>query len=624
MLHQGIRQAAVWVLFAWAAGGIAVAETPFYEPEVQRDAPAANKPREDPAARSAGTIVSVGPYVSVQVNIDSFGQNIVGDAANEPSMAVSPKNPDNLVIGWRQFDSINSDFRQAGMAYSFDAGQTWTYPGVILEPGVFRSDPVVAPDSGGNFYYQSLTNPPLRLKVFKTTDGGVSYLPGVDEFGGDKNWIAVDRTDGPGEGHAYGIWQRFGGACCGSNVFTRSTDGAASFESPVAVSRSPTFGTLAVGPDGEVYAAGINGSFTQNFNSFVVAKSTNAEDDGVTPTFSSVVVDMGGSMRSSGGPNPAGLLGQANVVVDNSDGPNRGFVYLVASINGPSLLDPLDVHFSRSEDGGASWTPIVIVNNDSPAPQHWQWLAAVDVNPDGRIDAVWYDTRNSNTSNISELFYAYSYDAGNTWQGNIPVSPSFDSHLGWPQQNKMGDYIQIVSDRVGGGVAYAATFNGEQDVYFLRVFPDCNANGFSDIEDIDSVTSLDCNLTLIPDECETAVTCIAAGAIPDQDSPTDDPLLLEKLAGDEVRLTWSPSCNPSDADYAVYEGPIGDFTEHEPRFCTTGGVAEKNLTPNSGAAYFLIAPNNGIREGSYGTDSDGAQRPPSDNFCLEPGVGACS
>jgi hypothetical protein len=35
----------------------------------------------------------------------------------------------------------------------------------------------------------------------------------------------------------------------------------------------------------------------------------------------------------------------------------------------------------------------------------------------------------------------------------------------------MGDYITIVSDATGGNVAYAATFNLEEDIYFVRVTP---------------------------------------------------------------------------------------------------------------------------------------------------------
>ena len=87
---------------------------------------------------------------TTKVNIDKNGNNFVSDAGNEPSIAVDPENPNRIVIGWRQFDDINSDFRQAGYAYSTDGGQTWTFPGVI-DPGIFRSDPVLDFDANGNF-----------------------------------------------------------------------------------------------------------------------------------------------------------------------------------------------------------------------------------------------------------------------------------------------------------------------------------------------------------------------------------------------------------------------------------------------------------------------------------------
>src|SRR5688572_32918436 len=80
----------------------------------------------------------------VQVNVNSLGQNIVGDAANEPSIAVDPTNPNRMAIGWRQFDTTASNFRKAGVAYTTDGGQTWTAS--VLVPNQFRSDPVLRAD----------------------------------------------------------------------------------------------------------------------------------------------------------------------------------------------------------------------------------------------------------------------------------------------------------------------------------------------------------------------------------------------------------------------------------------------------------------------------------------------
>src|SRR6266571_2768856 len=55
---------------------------------------------------------------SYQVNVDAFGQNIAGDAANEPSLCIDPTNPNRIAVGWRQFNTTNDSFRQAGWGYS--------------------------------------------------------------------------------------------------------------------------------------------------------------------------------------------------------------------------------------------------------------------------------------------------------------------------------------------------------------------------------------------------------------------------------------------------------------------------------------------------------------------------
>jgi len=466
--------------------------------EQRDDPPAASRAIDNLSARSPAARVTQGPYVSVQVNVDALGRNIVGDAGNETSIAVNPTNPDNIVIGWRQFDSVRSNFRQGGWGYSDDGGQTWTFPGV-LEPGVFRSDPVLDTNSAGVIIYQSLEES-LFADVYRSENGGVSWLPPVSEFGGDKNWVVVDKSGGMGDGHIYGTWQRFAG-CCGQRTFTRSTNDGDSFESPVAVELRPLFGTMAVGPHGEVYVAGIDGTITQDFDQYVIARSDDALNPAVTPTFTGVRVDLGGSLVFGGTPNPDGLLGQAYVAVDRSNGPTRGNVYMVGSVDPPGP-DPLDVHFIRSTDRGATWSAPVRVNDDPVDDGAWQWFGAHSVAPNGRIDVIWNDTRGSGQATISQLYYSYSYDAGETWQANVPVTPTFRSDVGFPNQNKIGDYYTLVSNASAADVAYSATFNGEQDVYYTRVFPDCNDNAVSDVDDIANGTSIDANGNQIPDECE--------------------------------------------------------------------------------------------------------------------------
>ena len=405
---------------------------------------------------------TVNGRVSVQVNVAANGDNIVGDAANEPSIAVDPTDPSKIAIGWRQFDTVASNFRQAGRGFSTDGGGTWTFPGV-LDPGVFRSDPVLDFNAGGAFFYDSLTGN-FDCWVFTSSDGGATWGPDVFAYGSDKQWLTVDRTGGPGDGHLYQNWTPFT-----AETFNRSVDGGASFEAPVAVPEEPYWGVSTVAPDGAVFFAGL-ASFSTGI---AVARSSNAQHAAVTPGFDqSVVVDLGGLPVGFGdpSPNPGGLLGQVWIAADHSDGPTRGYLYLLASVD-PSGPDPLDVHFSRSTDGGATWSAPVRVNDDPAGSNAWQWFGTMAVAPDGRIDVIWNDTRNDPGGFDSELTYAYSTDTGVTWSVNETVSPPFDPHLGWPQQNKLGDYYDMVSNSTGVHIAYAATFNGEQDVYFLRLDP---------------------------------------------------------------------------------------------------------------------------------------------------------
>jgi len=449
--------------------------------------------------------VTVGPFVSIQVNVDESGNNILGDAANEPSIAVDPTFPNKMAIGWRQFDTIANNFRQAGLGFSSDGGRSWTAPGV-LTPGTFRSDPVLDADSEGNFYYNSLIiEPDYMCDVFTSADGGAHWGAPVPAYGGDKAWMAIDRFGGPGAGNIYSAWSPWAG-CCGTDFFNRSSDGGLSFEYPIYVPNEPSWGVTAVGPDGSVWVTG------SGWSDIAVARSTNAQHGGGSSmTFSTTVtVDLGGDQMSfvPASPNPGGLLGQIWIAADPSDSSPSGAVYVLASVDPPGA-DPMDVHIIRSTDGGTTWSAPVRVNDDPAGTNAWQWFGTMSVAPDGRIDAVWADSRNDPGGYVSEVYYSFSTDGGVTWAANQVVSPPFNPHLGWPNQNKIGDYYDMVSDAVGADLAYAATFNGEQDVYYMRIGDyDCNINGVGDQDDIAGGTSSDSNLNGIPDECEVTTILI--------------------------------------------------------------------------------------------------------------------
>src|SRR5437764_7088610 len=132
--------------------------------------------------------------------------------------------------------------------------------------------------------------------------------------------------------------------------------------------------------------------------------------------------------------------------------------------------------FERSKYVGRSFGAPLRINDDPINHNKWHWFGTLAVAPSGRIDSVWLDSRNAANNTDSQLFYSFSMDGGVTWAPNVAVSASFTPFEGYPVQNKIGDYITIVSDNTGGNVAYPATFNfnatsgeHEQDVYFVRV-----------------------------------------------------------------------------------------------------------------------------------------------------------
>src|SRR5205085_1004384 len=130
------------------------------------------------------------PIGSVQVNVNAQGQNIPGDAANEPSLVIDPTNPNRMAIAWRQFDNVGSNFRQGGYAYSTDAGGHWTFPGVI-EPGTFNSDPVLGADATGRFFWASLHDDAngICMFVWHSSNAGQTWPGDVAAYGGDKEWL---------------------------------------------------------------------------------------------------------------------------------------------------------------------------------------------------------------------------------------------------------------------------------------------------------------------------------------------------------------------------------------------------------------------------------------------------
>ena len=415
-------------------------------------------------------ISQFGVFTSYQANVDASGNNILGDAANEPAIAVDPTDSNKMMIAWRQFDTILSDHRESGWGYTTDGGVHWTFPGV-LQPGVFRSDPVTKSDDTGNFFYLSLRGDDFCDDVWRSTDGGQTFIelsPDGAGHGGDKQWFTIDTTGGTGHGFLYQFWTEF--FACDFGAFNRSLDSGVTWQSPISPPNFTDTGTLEVDINGNLFVGGGGSPFR-------CLRSSNAQNPQVTPSFDqNVTVDLGGDLIQ-GGINGIGLCGQTFVAVDRTGTNNN--VYMLASVIPFGAGNGTDVMFARSTDGGQTFSPPHRINDDPINHNKWHFFGTLSVAPNGRIDVVWYDTRNAADNIQSQLFYSWSSDGGATWAPNVQVSNTFNPQAGFPQNQKIGDYITIVSDNTGGNVAYAATYNEnpnavgghEQDVYYVRVFP---------------------------------------------------------------------------------------------------------------------------------------------------------
>jgi hypothetical protein len=464
MLRLGLMAFATCSLLTAAVSGQTVPRKALpNEPLEKYDNPPAFVP---PAVRISHPLVSqFGPYTSYQVNIDANGNNRIGDAANEPSICVDPTDGNKMSIGWRQFDSVLSNFRQAGFAYSTNGGSNWVSPGV-LQPNVFRSDPVLNSDTAGRFFYLSLLQT-FFDDLWQSLSGGQLWAIIAPADGGDKEWFTIDNTNGSGHGFQYQFWSTDGNNY-GGRQFTRSVNGGGTWLDPINIPNSPAWGTLDVDSDGNLFIGGVN----LNTGGIWCVRSTDAKNGAVVPTFDrSTAVNLGGNIVASEPINPEGLVGQVYLAVDRSGTSTNNNIYILASVQPAGFTTGSDVMFVRSTDGAGTFSAPRRINDDPVNHAKWHWFGALSVAPNGRIDVVWFDTRNAANNTDSQLFYSYSIDGGNTWAANVAVSNSFNPFVGYPNQSKIGDYITVVSDNISANVAYAATFNGEEDVYYVRISP---------------------------------------------------------------------------------------------------------------------------------------------------------
>lgn len=488
--------------------------------------PPASPPRPDSSASRHVLTQSTAGGLGFTANalVSANGGSLSRSQA-EPSIASDPLNRDLMVAGY----SDSAPGVIPGVSRSTDGGKSWAAPsggallpnppgltwGYIGTPGfVAGGDPTLAWGTGDTVYYstqagQNDSSPPTPgvcnvggLYVYRSTDGGSTWtVPAggpaaahTQTIYRDKDLMAADSN--PASSHAgavYLVWSDDQYSGCPhafpgnfvtrSIVLSRSTDGGVTWSTPIALSSGcDGSGNPAVGADGSVYVAWFD---CNHGDRELVRKST---DGGVT--FSPAVVAGSGLMRCPD-PLPGARFRAAGeeapwIATDPTDAAR---VYVAWSSCTPT--SQADVFFSRSLDGGATWSPTPLrVNDDGTSNPRDQFFPAITVDDQGVIRAMWGDDRldtvNAGGHNY-DIFAAASTDHGASFGANVRVTtvssnPDIDNGGTF-----IGDYWGIAPC---GTAVWDDTRNGNQDIYASGL--DQNGDGIVD----DCVTGPPANTVL--------------------------------------------------------------------------------------------------------------------------------
>jgi hypothetical protein len=391
---------------------------------------------------TTGTVVDTSagasPFASCtadSVDVQLEFSTLFTNAQPEPSLAVDPTNPLNIVDAYHQDRWDNGGDRGLATSVSHDGGSTWTGPAAI--PGITKcsggaydraSDPWLSFAPNGDLYAVSLSfdvfDANNAVLVSKSTDGGDTWgtpIPIIaDTFLGafnDKESITADPTD-PSGSLVYAAWDRFISPPSGIGPdqavfrsrtfaqqawFSRTTNGGASWE-PARPIYSPSARAGTIGNIINVVSNGdlVDGFvvFTNNSNraSFPAVALIRSQDKGVTWSKPATIIapldrsffgpfdpDTGDPIRAGGLPAFAAGPNNTLYAVWEDDHPTPG-------------VDA--IQFSRSTDGGHTWSQPVKINKTPtgiPAEDQQAFTPEIKVATDGTIGVTYYDLRN-NTS----------------------------------------------------------------------------------------------------------------------------------------------------------------------------------------------------------------------------------
>jgi len=358
----------------------------------------------------------------------------------EPSIVVDTQG--RIFAAWKEMNEIGGGNRVA-FGRSEDGGRTWDRG---LVDGQSQSDPWLALDESGRIHY-ARPDQPVGEFVSHSDDGGRTWGPMVNIHDqpddADKGSI---RSDGNGTIYASYVTAGPSAPHNMKIVATRSVDGGLSWgPSRVVVNGlNPFAPAIATRPNGTAHI--VWWQAIPAGGDIMVSTST---DRGMTWGTPVRVNPSRGSAVYYYLPDPK-RLPYPWPATDSSGGL---FVAWADKQKGE-----YNVVVARSDDGGATWSAPVQVNDTDTGDQ---WMAVVAMDAHDVLHAAWFDER---TGNIN-LYYAFSTDGGRTWSRNLRVTDQ-ETPAG---THSLGEYIGLAADRNGAAhLVWTDGRDGGSAIYFAR------------------------------------------------------------------------------------------------------------------------------------------------------------
>jgi hypothetical protein len=524
------------------------------------------------------------PYVMLETSSSSvfYNANLIAEendplpVQNESSIAVNPTNPLNLIASAVDYRNNSSTW----VYISHDGGKTWENKmlGKPFPDWASSNDPSVGFDADGRGYfcYGGFNTQTRENGVFIaiTEDEGKTWqahIPVIlhrgpqtrDSVFEDKYYVWLDNSpSSPYFKHAYIPWKRVTDADSATQiVLSKSTDGGLTWSVPVAVgerasgtSEDTTFGQsfpLAVtGPNGEVYVVWNYGP--KHAISF--ARSLDGGKTFSTPRLIHTYKPLGTALKLDQGVRHT-LKGRVRVetyptlVCDLTNGSRRGWLYLCWAADSVP-----DVYFSRSADGGQTWSTPVVVHSNPANDQFWPWISIDPSN--GDLAVMYLDSRDDPDNIGIHCYVSYSNDGGSTW---------IDRRVSDVQSDLRKNPFQ--------GQAFAGDYSGNafhNGIVYPSWFDTRNAGP--------SNTNNDVYTAVVNIRIPNPVENLTAGILPEK--PTE---LQVQWQGPDKRAFGQPLL-PEEITYVVYRN--GQFVTALP--FATPFLHDTGLTPYERYEYTVV------------------------------------